>query len=422
VKKLLTFIFVGAFVMISVQGSTNVAAVAPSATVAVSDKVTICHRTSSVTNPYVQITIAQSSIGSSANKHGGSKHDDWPNSPSASKPVPNVFNPATTYTSSQKKWGDIIPLVDVSGNPLTGTAAGAAGLNYTGMGISIYNGTGIYAGLCGNFNQTAFCNAESEAGITGADLQADIDALEIPEFTSCALSMTTTTIAGATTTTIAGATTTTIAGATTTTVAGTTATTVAGTTATTVAPKRKLKGKLWVDANRDGKKDVTELVLTNLTVTLSAGPGNSSTQTYTVKTDADGNYEVADLPAGEWIVRPASLPSKDYDMVYDSDSNMTTVDWVVAASVPTSGEATADFAAALSVTAVLSGLKGTLGAVAVTTASVPAIASAAKAAIIMPTATSTKDLPKTGSNSAALLLVAAAMVLLGWFMVRQSHS
>jgi LPXTG-motif cell wall-anchored protein len=406
VKKLLTFIFVGAFAMISVQGSTNVSAVAPSATVAVSDKVTICHRTSSVTNPYVQITIAQSSIGSSANKHGGSKHDDWPNSPSASKPVPNVFNPATTYTSSQKKWGDIIPLVDVSGNPLTGTAAGAAGLNYIGMGESIYNGTGIYAGLCGNFNQTAFCNAESEAGITGADLQADIDALEIPEFTSCALSMTTTTIAGATTTTIAG----------------TTATTIAGTTATTVTPKRKLKGKLWVDANRDGKKDVTELVLMNYTVTLSAGPGNSSIQTYTVKTDADGNYEVADLPAGEWIVRPASLPSKDYDMVYDSDSNMTTVDWAVVASVPTSGEATADFAAALSVTAVLSGLKDTLGAVAVTTASVPAIASAAKAATITPTATSTKDLPKTGSNSAALLLVAAAMVLMGWFLVRQSHS
>jgi LPXTG-motif cell wall-anchored protein len=392
-----------------------------------------------VTNPYVRITVAQSSIGSAANKHGGSKHDEWSNVLFSSKPVPNVFQPTVTYTpSSQKKWGDIIPLVDVSGNALTGTAAAAAGLNYTGIGISIYNGTGIYAGLCGDFNPTAFCDAENAAGITGADLQADIDALENPDFTSCALYVTTTTVAGTTATTVAGTTATTVAGTTATTVAGTTATTVAGTTATTVAgttattvagttattvaPKRKIKGKLWVDANRDGKKDASELVLTNYSVTVSAGSGNSSTQTFTVKTDASGSYEVGDLPAGEWIVRPASLPSKDYDMVFDSDSNTSKVDWVVAASVPTSGEVTADFATALSVAAVQSGVQSTLGAVAVTTTTIPASESIALAASSAPTATATNDLPRTGSNSAALLLLAAVMVLMGWFLVRQSNS
>lgn len=350
--------------MIGGQGSSSVSAAAPTKKDP-DAKVTICHRTSSVTNPYVRITVAQSSIGNAGSKHGGAKHDTYATTLYISKPVPNVFDPTKTYPSNDKNWGDIIPNVDVDGNQFDG--AGINGLNYSGIGIQIYNGTGIYAGLCGNFNKDTFCADQSAAGVTGQDLQDSIDELEKPEFTSCPASVTTTS-PGVTTTS-------------------------PGVTAT-----RKLKGKIWIDTNRDGKKDSNERILRSYSVTVTPGPGNAATQTFTVVTDESGNYEIADLPAGNWIVRPAALPSADYENVFDTDSNLVNPDWIVAASVPSEGEATADFSLALTVSAVESGVVETIGAVA------PVV--------------DVGTLPKTGSNSVKTLLFVTSLMLLGWFFVR----
>ncbi len=337
VKKFLMISFVGALVMIGGRGSSNVSAIAPTATVALA-KVTICHATSSVTNPYTQITVDQSSIGTSGSKHGSGSHDTWATSLYGSKPVPNVFDPSKTYPSNDKKWGDIIPNVDVNGNPFTGSGAG---VNYSGIGIAIYNGTGIYAGLCGDSDTTT----------------------------------TTTTSPGDTTTTSPGDTT---------------------TTSPEVTATRKLKGKIWVDSNRDGRKNSNERILKDFSVTVSPGPGNTETETFTVETDENGDYEIADLPPGNWIVRPAALPSEDYEAVFDTDSNLEDSDWVVGASVPSEGEATADFSLALTQQAEDRG--------------VPEIGD------VPPVVEDT--LPETGSNTIETLLFVTSLTLFGWFLVR----
>ena len=111
-----------------------------------STKVTICHRTHSVTNPYRRITVAQSSIIGGANsKHGNASgaHNQWSESRFGGSltqaPSLNVFSSSHTYTpASDKKWGDIVPNVDVSGNQIQGNFPG---LNYTGDGLAIYNGS-----------------------------------------------------------------------------------------------------------------------------------------------------------------------------------------------------------------------------------------------------------------------------------------
>ena len=113
-----------------------------------SDKVTICHRTHATTNPYVRITVAQRSVGNGNSKHGGGAHDVWATSLYGSKPNPNVYDSTKTYPANDKKWGDIIAFTDVSGNALTGNALQVAGLNNTGLGASIFNGTNGQAGKC----------------------------------------------------------------------------------------------------------------------------------------------------------------------------------------------------------------------------------------------------------------------------------
>lgn len=52
-----------------VSGSAAVANIAQAAPP--TNKVTICHRTHSVKNPYVRITVNQSSVGNGNGKHGG---------------------------------------------------------------------------------------------------------------------------------------------------------------------------------------------------------------------------------------------------------------------------------------------------------------------------------------------------------------
>lgn len=416
---------------------TSLVSVAPSSVASAappSGKVIVCHRTHSVKNPYVRITVAQNSVGNGNGKHGGNSHDQYSTVlfPSG-KPNPNVFNLSVTYTPApEKKWGDIISFTDTAGNALTGNAAQVAGLNNTGIGAQIFNGTGLYTGLCKSRTPRDYYEIEViEGGQPAADVLADMNEFDADEFTSaksscggsftgCAASTLgtptadapTTTIATSTTTvttpaSVSGATTTTIAGATVTTVA-VTGTTVKGATTTTVLATRKLKGKLWIDANRDGKKDATEKILSGYTVTVTADTGNSSTQSYTVTTDAAGNYEIPNIPAGNWIVRPLSLPSTNYEKVFDTDSNLSSADWVVKASIPSTGEATADFATALSAAAVASGATDTLGAAAVTTTTIELAASKAPNSIT----TSVKSLPATGSSNILSVMWSAICLLL----------
>jgi len=111
--------------------------------------------------------------------------------------------------------------------------------------------------------------------------------------------------------------------------------------------KRNLPGTLWIDAHRDGVKDPKEIVLADCKLTVKPGAGNSSGKTYNIVTDDAGNYEVVNLPEGNWVVTPEAPPSTDYERVYDSDSSLNLADWLVLVTMPVEGEAVVDFAAAL---------------------------------------------------------------------------
>jgi LPXTG-motif cell wall-anchored protein len=133
-----------------------------------------------------------------------------------------------------------------------------------------------------------------------------------------------------------------------------------------------------------------------------------------VKTDSAGNYEVADLPAGNWIVTAASVGNSNYENVFDSDSGTTSSDWVVTASVPSTGTASADFATALTTAAAAAGATDSLGAAPVApVAAAPSTKSTPKV-----------TLPSTGTQSTTVLLwLAFAMLLLGaGLAARRRHS
>ena len=324
--------------------NTGVVSAAPPAN---SDNVRICHRTHSVTNPYVLITVDQRSVGNANSKHGGGAHDYWATTVYATKPSPNVYNPAKTYPANDKKWGDIIAFADVSGNPLTGSAANVAGLNNTGIGAQIFNGTGIYAGLCRSMNARDYYEVERSAGVPPTDILADMNELDSPDFAS-ALSACGGTFTGCNPSSLGNTsisiptttTTTTIAGATTTsTVAGksTTATTVFS--ASNLEPgKGALRVRIWIDSTRDGKKAGTEPFLPGITVTIT-GPGGV---TKTVKTDANGDALFVNLDPGQWTIESV-LDVDGLEKVYDKDG---TVDWKSTQTVVAGQVAEDEFAAA----------------------------------------------------------------------------
>lgn len=94
------------------------------ASFAANDKITICHRTDSVTNPYVQITVDPNAAdGDTGNDNGQGDH-----AAEHQGPVPTNETEAQAFKDSNIMWGDIIPPHD-----------NFPGLNWTAEGQAIYN-------------------------------------------------------------------------------------------------------------------------------------------------------------------------------------------------------------------------------------------------------------------------------------------
>lgn len=326
--------------------SSHIAQAAPP-----TNKVTICHRTHSVTNPYVRITVNQSSVGNGNGKHGGNSHDQYSTVLfPGGKPTPNVYNPAVTYSPApEKKWGDIISFTDTAGNALTGNAGLVAGLNNTGIGNLIFLGSGQYANLCKTMNPRDYYEVEvNEGGQAPTDVLSDMNEFDADEFASAlstcggtftgcaATSLGTTSISVVTTT----STTTAPSAATTTTVARTAASTTGTLPAgvTLASGKGALTVNVWVDANRNGKKSSTEKYMKGITVKATGPTGSIKTST----TDANGNVTFTDLDPGTWKI--SSVIIDGYEKVYDSDGS---VNWAQSLTVTAGSVAAASFAAAV---------------------------------------------------------------------------
>ena len=341
--------------------SGTVANAAPPAN---TDNVEVCHRTASVTNPYVRIVVDQRSVSNANSKHGGGVHDHWATSVYTTKPSPNVFDPSKTYPAKDKKWGDIIAFKDVSGNNLKGGALNVAGLNNTGLGAEIFGNTGRGVGLCRKMNARDYYEVQKSAGVDPKEILDEMNELDSPDFAN-ELSACGGTFSGCDPAKL-GTTSISIppAEVVTTTVPGATATTVPGAPALT-AGKGGLTVKTWIDKNRNGKQAGSEKNLKNIKVKI-VGPNGV---TKTGKTAADGTITFTDLDPGQWSV-VSSLSLAGYEKVYDSDGS---VNWKSTETVVEGQIASAEFAAATKVEA----------------------------------------LPATGNASTGLALWATAMLLLG---------
>lgn len=300
----------------------------------VNEKVTICHRTHATTNPYRQITVSMSSIignGNSGNGHGGENHNPF------NANAGRVFNPSFNYPANQKKWQDIIPpfsYVPRNGNPGT-----FAGLNWTEEGKAIYYGytlNGIdYSGLCGKMSAKQFADREYAAMLadnpnanTGAkngyknDALADVRDQGADEDGN---------------------------------LNGKSFTTLPAPAQKPAGPKRPnrlkalqesldstnaslsektqaISGVVWLDADRDGVQDDSETEFENVEVQLfdpltgepyvapafrAARIGAASATPLVVYTDADGYFQIDNIPEGDWTVKVVT-PS-GYTYTYDSN-------------------------------------------------------------------------------------------------------
>lgn len=104
--------------MLGLVGIVGILKTAP-VSAAVAPKVTICHRTNSVTNPYVQNTVAQSAVDGVGNSDHYGEHKG---------PVATSEAVAQILKDNKINWGDIIP-------PVPNVHAG---LNWTTEGQIIY--------------------------------------------------------------------------------------------------------------------------------------------------------------------------------------------------------------------------------------------------------------------------------------------
>ena len=116
---------------------------------AAGEKTTICHRTSSHTNPYRRITVAQSAV---INANGHRRHDGplW-------------------VEGGPRGWGDVIPGAEVGADP-------SYQENWP-AGRTVWDGT-VKVGrkaACGYLSATTFVAAERVAGVTPDHIVADLN-------------------------------------------------------------------------------------------------------------------------------------------------------------------------------------------------------------------------------------------------------
>ena len=103
--------FRGVLAVAAIASATWVASVPAASSAPGLPKVTICHRTNSVTNPYVQITVDEDAVdGNTLNDNGQGDHTTH------AGPVFDATNPPPPPHNGDQ-WGDIIPPFDENGDP-----------------------------------------------------------------------------------------------------------------------------------------------------------------------------------------------------------------------------------------------------------------------------------------------------------------
>lgn len=149
----------------AVLASVSAVAVLPilaSPASAVAQKITICHRTHSTTNPYRKITVSQNAVSGNSGHQGHT----------AISGNPATYDSGFDYSSSSKSWGDVIPGNDSDGSPYNGISNS---LNWD------TNGKANFLNRCVGMTAKAFYDVESAAGVSDAAIAADLNSQEANE-------------------------------------------------------------------------------------------------------------------------------------------------------------------------------------------------------------------------------------------------
>lgn len=242
------------------------------------DKVTICHRTNSVTNPYRRITVSTSSV---TNKAGHPSHDEI-------YLTHHVFDSSVNYPANKKDWGDIIPADPTGKNRWQP-------LNWTALGEAIYNGT--VAGCAEKTTQEIY-NELRESGLSKKQIKKDLeeqgnlddDPKDVDDIKYTGEDPDVKKNEPSEPTPPAGKN----------------------------APDQSLSGMVWLDLNKDGLKDPNEPYLPKAKVKIYRVTGGAvdPASELLIETDIDGYFEKSSLEPGDYQV-VVEIPT-EYQVTYDS--------------------------------------------------------------------------------------------------------
>jgi LPXTG-motif cell wall-anchored protein len=111
-----------------------------------------------------------------------------------------------------------------------------------------------------------------------------------------------------------------------------------------ILPPGRVSGIVWIDINKNGKRESKEPLLPGITVTLSSVVSSSSVRSHALSATsaADGSYVIKGVDAGNYTVTAKLSASVGLTKFWDSKGS---ADWKVPVTVISLGEAKADFAA-----------------------------------------------------------------------------